>query len=611
MIQVILPGIKLKLLQESFEELRSQISNKSFDEAFQASINSQINNIEGLITEQLSYIEDINDLCATSLPDITELNTLVKHSILESIKNFSLKLEQQNVKECIEKELKLVKSEIITHIIGVFNQVSFVSEQEEILDFIQEKHDDLITILSHIVTTSNDITQVTNIVSMSMRMLIRTFMQFAGGIVSLLSINPKFSSILLYILPVLLVAIIVILAIISPKFSIMQSRVDDVNAVVQENVTGARVVKAYTAEEKEIKRFEKANQNLFDINWKVFKTMSIMSPFMSVCIYVALISIMYIGGKDIIANTGLQVGDLTAAITYITMILMGFLMLAMFSQTIVRGTASIKRLNAVLDTDPVVLEGEVEETEEIGTVEFKNVNFSYPGSSGDNVLSNINLKVNRGEKIGILGSTGCGKSSLVNLITRFYDATEGEVLVDGVNVKEFKFSSLRNKVALVLQKSELYSGTIKENICWGKEDATMEEVIEAAKIAQADSFIQSFNEGYDTFVAEKGASLSGGQKQRISISRALIKKPEILIFDDSTSALDLQTEANLYKALNESLKEMTIITIAQRVASVRNADKIVVLNDGEIASIGSHDELIVNCPIYQEIYNSQLKKDGE
>ena len=470
---------------------------------------------------------------------------------------------------------------------------------------------DKFTTGSLVTRVTNDITQVTNIVSMSMRMLVRTFMQFAGGIVALLTINPKFSSVLLYILPVLLVAIIIILAIISPKFSIMQSRVDDVNAVVQENVTGARVVKAYTAEEKETKRFEKANQNLFDINWKVFKTLSIMSPFMSVCIYVALVSIMYIGGKDIIANTGLQVGDLTAAITYITMILMGFLMLAMFAQTIVRGTASIKRLNAVLDTNPVVLEGEVEETEEVGTVEFKNVNFSYPGSSGDNVLTNINLKVNRGEKIGILGSTGCGKSSLVNLITRFYDATEGEVLVDGVNVKEFKFASLRNKVALVLQKSELYSGTIKENICWGKEDATMEEVVEAATIAQADSFIKSFNEGYDTFVAEKGASLSGGQKQRISISRALIKKPEILIFDDSTSALDLQTEANLYKAINESLKEMTIITIAQRVASVKNADKIVVLNDGEIASIGSHDELIESCPIYQEIYNSQLKKDGE
>ncbi len=464
---------------------------------------------------------------------------------------------------------------------------------------------------------TNDVTQVTNIVSMSMRMLIRTFMQFVGGIVALLTIEPKFSKVLLFILPVLLVAIIVILIIISPKFSIMQQRVDDVNAVVQENVTGARVVKAYTAEDKEKQRFEQANQNLFDINWKVFKTLSFLSPFMSVCIYTALVAIMWIGGQEIIDNqfivdkTGLEVGQLTAAVSYITIILMGFLMLAMFAQTIVRGTASIKRLNAVLDVNPVVKEGILDEGTEIGTVEFKNVNFSYPSSSGELVLTDINLKVSKGEKIGILGSTGCGKSTLVNLITRFYDATEGEVFVDGINVKEFTFEALRNKVALVLQKSELYSGTIRENICWGKENATQEEIEYAATIAQADSFIKSFNEGYDTFVAEKGASLSGGQKQRISIARALIKKPEILIFDDSTSALDLQTEANLYKALNESLKDMTIITIAQRVASVKNADKIVVLNDGQIASVGPHEELIKSCPIYQEIYNSQLKKDGE
>lgn len=470
---------------------------------------------------------------------------------------------------------------------------------------------DQFTTGSLVTRITNDVTQVTNIVSMSMRMLIRTLMQFLMGMYFLLKINPKFSKVLIYVLPVLLIVIIILLAIITPKFSIMQERVDDVNAVVQENVTGARVVKAYTAEDKETKRFSKANQNLFDINWKVYKIMSIMSPFMSVCIYFALIFIMYIGGYDIVNKTGMQVGQLSGAISYITIILNGFMMLAMFAQTIVRGIASIKRLNAVLDTNPIVTEGDKEEAEEIGTVEFKNVNFVYPGSSGDNVLTNINLKVNKGEKIGILGSTGCGKSTLVNLITRFYDATDGEVLVDGINVKEFKFNALRNKVALVLQKSELYSGTIKDNICWGKEDATFDEVEYAASIAQANSFIKSFNEGYDTYVAEKGASLSGGQKQRISIARALIKKPEILIFDDSTSALDLQTEASLYKALNEQLKEMTIITIAQRVASVRNADKIIVLNDGEIASVGTHDELMKNSPIYQEIYNSQLKKDGE
>ena len=481
---------------------------------------------------------------------------------------------------------------------------------KHVIDLSFEQTDNFTT-GSLVTRITNDITQVTNIVSMSMRMLIRTLMQFVIGVIFLLKINSEFSKILLVILPLLLIMIIIFLVRLSPLFSKIQGRVDDVNAVVQENVTGARVVKAYTAEDKEIKRFSKANDNLFNINWKVFKTMSLMGPFMSLCIYSALIAILYVGGTNIKNNMGLEVGDLTAAITYISIILMGFMSLAMFFQFIVRGTASIKRLNAVLQTVPAVLEGDEVEGSEVGTVEFRNVSFTYPGSSGDKVLNNINLKVNKGEKIGILGSTGCGKSTLVNLITRFYDASSGDVLVDGLNVKEYKFSALRNKVALVLQKSELFSGTIKENICWGKEDASFEEVEYAASIAQADSFIKSFNEGYDTYVAEKGASLSGGQKQRISISRALIKKPEILIFDDSTSALDLQTEANLYKAINANLKDMTIITIAQRVASVRNADKIVVLNDGEIASIGSHDELINSCPIYQEIYNSQLKKDGE
>ena len=481
---------------------------------------------------------------------------------------------------------------------------------QHIVNLSYEQKDNFTT-GSLVTRVTNDITQVTNIVSMAMRMLIRTLMQFVMGIVFLLRIDKEFMPILLIVLPILLVVIIIFLRKLSPLFSKMQANVDDVNAVVQENVTGARVVKAYTAEDKEIERFGKANDKLFNTNWKTFKILSIMSPFMSICIYTALILIMYIGGRNIASSAGMGIGELTAAISYITIILSGFMMLAMFFQSIVRGVASIKRLNAVLDSNPVVNEGTETEGLEMGTVEFKDVSFSYPGSSGENVLIDINLKVNKGEKIGILGSTGCGKSTLVNLITRFYDATTGEVIVNGRNVKDYTFSTLRNKVALVLQKSELYSGTIKDNICWGKEDATMEEVEYAAKIAQADTFIESKSERYDTYVAEKGASLSGGQKQRISIARALIKQPEILIFDDSTSALDLQTEANLYKAINENFKDLTIITIAQRVASVRNADKIVVLNDGKIASIGSHDELMKTSAIYQDIYNSQLKKDGE
>ncbi len=481
---------------------------------------------------------------------------------------------------------------------------------------------DQFTTGSLVTRITNDVTQVTNIVSMSMRMLIRTLMQFVMGIIFLLKINKEFLPVLFIALPIMLVLIVIFLFRIAPLFGKVQMRVDDVNAVVQENVTGARVVKAYTAEYKECKRFGKANDNLYDINWKISKMMAFLTPFINIVFFAATIAILYIGGYGITHGTGMQIGELTAAITYITIILNGFLMLTMFFQSMIRGVASIKRLNAVLECNPQVKEGtfngielnelgEVGEEIETGTVEFKNVNFAYPTGSGEVVLEDINLTIKKGEKIGILGSTGCGKSSLVNLITRFYDTTSGEVLVDGKNVKEYKFATLRNKVAMVLQKSELYSGTIKENICWGKEDATFEEVELAARLAQADTFIKDFNDGYDTFVAEKGASLSGGQKQRISIARALIKKPEILIFDDSTSALDLKTEANLYKAINKELKDMTIITIAQRVASVRNADKIVVLNQGKIASIGTHEELIINSPIYIDIYNSQLKKEGE
>lgn len=478
-----------------------------------------------------------------------------------------------------------------------------------------EQTDDFTT-GSLVTRVTNDITQVSNIVSMSMRMFVRTLMQFAMGLVFLLKINDRFSIILLIALPILLIIIIWFLVKVSPLFNIVQQKIDNVNAVVQENVTGSRVVKAYNAEYKEIKRFGKTNNELYDINMKVFNIMSIISPLMNICISGAMIGILYVGGREIVNNfnngtDGLKLGELTSAISYITIILNGFMMLAMTFQTIVRGMASIKRLNEVLKTNPIVKEGKITESINNGTIEFKDVSFTYPNSNGELVLNNINFSINKGEKIGILGSTGCGKSTLVNLITRFYDTLSGEVLVDGINVKDYTFETLRNKVVLVLQKSELYAGTIKENISWGKINATMDEIKEAAKIAQADDFIENFKDKYETLVTEKGTSLSGGQRQRVSIARAIIKKPEILIFDDSTSALDLKTEANLYQAINDNLKDMTIITIAQRVASVKNADKIIVLNEGEIASIGSHDELIKTSPIYIDIYNSQLKKEGE
>ena len=477
---------------------------------------------------------------------------------------------------------------------------------------------------SLVTRVTNDITQVSNVVAMAIRMIIRTLMQFVMGTIFLLIIDIRFGYILLVTLPIILAIMIIFILRVSPYFAKMQARVDDVNSVVQENITGARVVKAYTAEEKEKKRFGKANDNLYDINWTVIKRLSLISPILSMILIAGMIAVMYLGGASMasqvvelngqieMATDGLGVGDIIAAVNYLNILVNGFVMLALMFQVFVRGKASINRLNEVLDTIPVVEENDGEVTPiEKGTVEFKDVSFAYPGETDEMILNHINLKINKGEKIGILGATGCGKSTLVNLIPRFYDVKEGKVLVDGINVKDYDFTTLRNKVGMCLQKSELYSKTIKENICWGKKDATLEEVIAASKIAQADTFISSFPDGYETMVAEKGASLSGGQKQRLSIARAIIKNPEILIFDDSTSALDLETEANLYKAIGENLKDLTIITIAQRVASVVNCDKIVVLNEGTIDSIGNHQELLKTSSIYQDIYNSQLKRGAE
>ena len=495
---------------------------------------------------------------------------------------------------------------------------------KHIVDLSYEQTDSFST-GSLVTRLTNDITQVQNMVSMSMRMFIRTFIQFAGGIYMLFtSVGSQFGVILLIALPIMMGGVLFFILKVAPMFKKVQESVDGVNAVVQENVTGTRVVKAYVQENYECNRFKNANDNLYGINIKVGTIMAYMMPLITIVMSFSMLSVMYIGGHDIIDNIneiialgdnykGLQVGDILAAISYITMIIAGFMMLSMMMQFMIRGFASVQRLNEVLNTKPVILSGEVKETNEKGTIEFKNVSFSYPKSEeGERVLQNLSFKINKGETIGILGATGSGKSSLVNLISRFYDATEGEVFVDGVNVKDFDLNTLREeKVTMVLQRAELYSGTIKDNILWGKKDATNEEVEVASKIAQAHDFIQDFENGYDTIVAEKGASLSGGQKQRISIARALIRKPEILVFDDSTSALDLKTEANLYKALHEEMSDTTVVIIAQRVASVKNADKIIILNDGIIEAFGPHDELIKTSETYIDIYNSQLKRGDD
>lgn len=470
---------------------------------------------------------------------------------------------------------------------------------------------DKFTTGSLVTRLTNDITAIQEFVAMSLRMFVRTGMQFIGGIAVILTLNVNFGIVLVISLPVQLIAVAIIMKKASPLFSIVQSRLDKVNSVVQENVSGARVVKAFTREEYEINRFDNANTDLMTTNLKVQKLLATLNPILMIIMNASVIAIIMIGGFQVEAKA-MQVGEVMAAVTYITQILMSVMMVGMMFQQVSRSAASMKRVNEVLSTNPVISDGNKSaDSDNSGTVEFRNVGFSYPGSSGKPVLSGIDLKAEKGQMIAILGSTGCGKTSLVNLVPRFYDATNGDVLVDGVNVKDYDVDTLRSKIGVVLQKSELFSGTVAENIRWGCETATDEEVKTAAKIAQAEEFIDGFNDGYDTMISEKGASLSGGQKQRMAIARAIIKKPEILIFDDSTSALDLSTEAKLHKALRENLSGVTVIMIAQRIASVMRADKIAVLENGSICAFGTHKELMESSSVYRDIYYSQMKQGEE
>lgn len=470
---------------------------------------------------------------------------------------------------------------------------------------------DKFTTGSLVTRLTNDITAIQEFVAMSLRMFVRTGMQFIGGIAVILTLNVNFGIVLVISLPVQPIAVAIIMKKASPLFSIVQSRLDKVNSVVQENVSGARVVKAFTREEYEINRFDNANTDLMTTNLKVQKLLATLNPILMIIMNASVIAIIMIGGFQVEAKA-MQVGEVMAAVTYITQILMSVMMVGMMFQQVSRSAASMKRVNEVLSTNPVISDGNKSaDSDNSGTVEFRNVGFSYPGSSGKPVLSGIDLKVGKGQMIAILGSTGCGKTSLVNLVPRFYDATNGDVLVDGVNVKDYDVDTLRSKIGVVLQKSELFSGTVAENIRWGCETATDEEVKTAAKIAQAEEFIDGFNDGYDTMISEKGASLSGGQKQRMAIARAIIKKPEILIFDDSTSALDLSTEAKLHKALRENLSGVTVIMIAQRIASVMRADKIAVLENGSICAFGTHKELMESSSVYRDIYYSQMKQGEE
>ena len=455
-----------------------------------------------------------------------------------------------------------------------------------------------------------DITAIQQMVDFMLRMLVRDSLLFFGGIIMMLTLNVRFGIIILCALPVEIIMMIVILKKANPYYSIVAKRLDSVNSVVQENVTGARVVKAYVREDTEEKRFDDANISLMESNLRVQTLMAILQPLLMIILNLSVIAVIVIGGWQGQAQA-MKVGEVMAAITYLTQVLHGVMMMSMMFQTLAKASASANRLREVLETDPVIKSGSVSLADKTGgTVSFKNVSFSYPETKGRPVISDLTLDIKSGESVAILGATGSGKSSLVNLIPRFYDCTAGEVLVDGVNVKDCKLDELRKKVGIVLQKSELFSGTVEDNIKWGDKNATHEEVISAAQAAQADEFIQKIPAGYEGIIAEKGASLSGGQKQRLSISRAVLKKPEILILDDSTSALDLGTEAKLRAEIDRKMNGTTLIIIAQRIQSVKSCDRIAVLDHGKLCACDTHENLLKTCEVYQDIYASQVKTSG-
>lgn len=455
-----------------------------------------------------------------------------------------------------------------------------------------------------------DITAIQQMVDFMLRMLVRDSLLFFGGIIMMLTLNVRFGIIILCALPVEIIMMIVILKKANPYYSIVAKRLDTVNSVVQENVTGARVVKAYVREDTEEKRFDDANISLMESNLRVQSLMAILQPLLMIILNLSVIAVIVIGGWQVQAQA-MKVGEVMAAITYLTQVLHGVMMMSMMFQTLAKASASANRLREVLETDPVIKSGSVSLSDKTGgTVSFKNVSFSYPETKGRPVISDLTLDIKSGESVAILGATGSGKSSLVNLIPRFYDCTAGEVLVDGVNVKDCKLDELRKKVGIVLQKSELFSGIVEDNIKWGDKNAAHEEVISAAQAAQADEFIQKIPAGYEGIIAEKGASLSGGQKQRLSISRAVLKKPEILILDDSTSALDLGTEAKLRAEIDRKMNGTTLIIIAQRIQSVKSCDRIAVLDHGKLCACDTHENLLKTCEVYQDIYASQVKTSG-
>jgi ATP-binding cassette subfamily B protein len=463
---------------------------------------------------------------------------------------------------------------------------------------------------SLITRLTNDITQVQNMIQMVLRMALRAPGMLIGALIMAFVLNPELALTILCVIPLLSLTIYLILKVAFPRFTTMQKKLDALNTTTQENLTNIRVVKSFVRERYEAEKFKKANTDLKESTLKAMKVVIFTMPVMTIAMNITTLAVVWFGGNQVIMGS-MTSGVLTAFVNYVVQILVSLIMVSFIILSSSRSLASAKRINEVLCTvvdltDENALHKDIAVQQ--GKIEFRGVYFKYYKNNEKWVLENINLVIKPGETVGIIGSTGCGKSSLVQLIPRLYDADLGEVLVDGINVKDYSLKNLRNGVGIVLQKNVLFSGTIKENLKWGDEDANDDEVYQWAESAQAHGFISSFEKGYETELGQGGVNVSGGQKQRLCIARALLKKPKILILDDSTSAVDTATEAKIRESFNRELKGTTKIIIAQRISSVMNADKIVVLDDGKIAGIGTHAELMQNCDAYSEIYYSQMDK---
>lgn len=460
---------------------------------------------------------------------------------------------------------------------------------------------------------TNDVQQVQNVTMMGLRLLFRAPGMLIGALIMAFLMNAKLALVILIVIPFLSIAIVTIMVKAFPRFTLMQKKIDKLNSGIQEALTNVRVIKSFVREDYEEEKFQTMNQDLKDSSLNAMKIVIATMPIMMFAMNVTTLAVVWYGGNIIIAGN-MQVGDLTAFTTYIVQILMSLMMLSMVLLQSSRAIASVKRISEVLDTeidltDENASRKDLKVTE--GKVEFKDVAFSYSNEGGEKILEHINFTAEPGKVLGIIGTTGSGKTSLVQLIPRLYDVTEGQVLVDGVDVREYSLKNLRDGVGMVLQKNVLFSGTIDENLRWGNEEASEEEVRSAAEAAQADGFVTSFTKGYDSDLGQGGSNVSGGQKQRLCIARALLKKPKILILDDSTSAVDTATEAKIRESFSTTLKDTTKIIIAQRIGSVESADKIIVLDDGRIIGMGTHEELMKNCEAYQEIYYSQRDREKE